>query len=320
MPPGSWQGQIEGRDSYPLVTHGVPGSSVSYEVQGHPFFRSTLTVPGDTLSAQIIVPIDAAQSLTPGRGAGEARIYASGSTWDGVGRSPLFLDVEGGEPIEPDSDGGPEIVAEFDAPAASAVPPNAQLTIRLEDKSGINVVGNTPSSSAYMRIDEALTVELNERFTYEPGSATAGTIEVALPELAAGPHSLAIVASDNYLNRTEVEVPFAIIQGGSMAIREAGLYPNPFDLEAGQGTVLSFTVPEPAEVEVRIFTVSGKLIREEFPEIAAPVPPGIQQVFWDGRDEEGDKVANGVYLCAISARGTVSGVQDEVILRSVVHR
>jgi hypothetical protein len=24
-PPGSWQGQIEGRDSYPLVTHGVPG-------------------------------------------------------------------------------------------------------------------------------------------------------------------------------------------------------------------------------------------------------------------------------------------------------
>ncbi len=319
-PPGSWLGQFEGRDSYPLVTHGVPQSGVTYYVPGHPFFRSTLTVTGDTLSAQIIVPIDAAQSLSPGRGAGEARIYASGNAWDGVGQSALFLDVEGGEPIEPETDGGPEVAAEFDAPSPSAVPPNALLTIRLEDKSGINVVGNTPSNSAYMRIDEALTVELNERFVYEPGSATTGTIEVALPDLAAGPHSLTIVASDNYLNRTEAEVPFAVIQGGTMAIREAGLYPNPFDLEAGQGTVLSFAVPEPAEVEVKIFTVSGKLIREYFPEIAAPVPPGIQQVFWDGRDEEGDKVANGVYLCAVSARGTVSGVRDEVVLRSVVRR
>ncbi len=319
-PSGSWTAELRARDSDVVTRHGTVNSGVSYLLPGNSLFRSTLPVSGDTLKSQLVVPIDAAQSLSPGRGAGQTRVYARGADFDAAGLNVLFLNVEDAEPTEPNSDGGPRITVSFDAPDSDAVPPNATLHIRLEDQSGINIVGNTPSNSVFMRIDERETVVMNEQFVYEPGSATAGTIDVSLPDLEGGPHVIRIYASDNYLNRSEEDVPFSILEAGETGIRNAGFYPNPFDLGAGQGTVLSFTLPEPAEVSIRIYTVSGKLVRDRFPEIDRALSPGTTQVFWDGRDQDGDLVANGVYLCAIAAHGSLSGTRDEVILRSVVRR
>jgi hypothetical protein len=311
------------RDSDALQSRLGPGGSSAtfYYLPGNPVFRSRIGVTGDTLRAPIVVPIDASQSLSLGRGAGEVRVYIDACPlgFDGLGWNPLFLDVEGAQPVEPDSDGGPEIAVDFN-PSAEAVPPNSQLTIRIEDKSGINIVGNTPSNTVFMRLDEVTTVNLNDRFGYEPGSATAGRVDYPIAGLSEGPHVLRVVASDNYLNRTEVEVPFTVVVPGQMAIRQPGLYPNPFAPAAGQGTVIAFDLPEPSEVDLRVFAVSGRLIREDFPELDSPVGAGPRQIYWDGRDEEGDLVANGVYLCSISARGLSSGERAEVILRSVVHR
>jgi hypothetical protein len=299
--------------------HGA--SATFYFLPGNPVFRSRIGVTGDTLRAPIVVPIDASQSLSLGRGAGQVRVYVDACPLeiDGLGWAPLFLDVEGAQPVEPDSDGGPDIAVDFD-PSAGAVPPNSQLTIRIEDKSGINIVGNTPSNTVFMRLDEVTTVNLNDRFAYESGSATAGRVDYPFAGLTEGHHVLRVVASDNYLNRTEVEVPFTVVVPGQMAIRKPGLYPNPFAPAAGQGTVIAFDLPEPSEVGLRVFAVSGRLIREDFPELDSPVGAGPRQIYWDGRDEEGDLVANGVYLCSISARSLQSGERAEVILRSVVQR
>jgi hypothetical protein len=129
-----------------------------------------------------------------------------------------------------------------------------------------------------------------------------------------------VVASDNYLNRSEVEVPFTVVVPGGMAIRSPGLYPNPFAPAEGQATVIAFDLPEPSDVQIRLYTVNGRLIREEFTGLSSPVGAGPSQIYWDGRDAEGDLVANGVYLCSISARGLASGERAEVVLRSVVRR
>jgi Peptidase family C25 len=312
------------RDSELIQVYRIGGDATFINHAGNPFFRSRLSVPTDTLRTPFVVPIDATQSLSVNRGAGEARVYVadcpSGNVReDGLGWQPLFLDVEGAQPTEPDSDGGPDVTVEFDG-NAGAVPPNSRLTIRMEDKSGIDIVGNTPSTAVFMRLDEVTTVVLSDRFAYDAGSATAGSIEYDLTGVSEGPHVLKVYASDNYLNRTEVEVPFAVVTGGEMAIRRPGLYPNPFEPAEGQGTVLSFELPEAAEVSFRIFSVTGRLIREEFKELSGTVGPGQRQIYWDGRDEEGDLVANGVYLCSISARGLITGGRDEIVLRSVVRR
>jgi hypothetical protein len=71
-------------------------------------------------------------------------------------------------------------------------------------------------------------------------------------------------------------------------------YPNPFSTE----TVFTFiltgrTLPE--EVSIRIFTVAGRKIRE----VTVPVGMlqiGFNRIPWDGRDADGDEIANGTYL------------------------
>jgi hypothetical protein len=319
IPPPPWSAQVTANDSE--ESRLLPGTSPPdfYSVPASAFFRSTLDVEDDTLAARLVVPIDATQSLTPGRGVGEVRIYAVGQGgWDALGWKPIFLDVFNASSSEPEPVDAPQIVASFPG-EAHTVAPGATLTIRIEDKSGINIVGNTPANSVFMRIDETRTVALNDIFAYEPGSATRGTVTYTLPGLETGPHVARIFASDNYLNRGEAELPFTVADGQAATIVRADLFPNPLRDGYG-GTVISFELSEPAEVTVRIYAVSGKLVRSDFPGLQGEVGAGIQQIHWDGRDEDGDLVGNGVYLCSISARGRVSSTQASALLRALVSR
>ena len=56
-----------------------------------------------------------------------------------------------------------------------------------------------------------------------------------------------------------------------------------------------------ALVSVRIFTIAGRLVR-----VLPPVPCGFDynQLEWDGRDKDGQPLANGVYLYKLDARVT----------------
>ncbi len=91
-------------------------------------------------------------------------------------------------------------------------------------------------------------------------------------------------------------------------------YPNPFSNE----TFFTFKLTQiPDELKIKIFTVSGRLIKELI------VPPSnlsydFNRIEWDGRDEDGDLVANGVYLYkVIMKKGTetIQATQKLAIVR-----
>jgi flagellar hook assembly protein FlgD len=66
-------------------------------------------------------------------------------------------------------------------------------------------------------------------------------------------------------------------------------YPNPLN----PMTTVEYGVPDPgARVTVRIFDVSGRLLRTL---VDARQTAGVHQVSWDGRAEDGNRVASGVY-------------------------
>jgi hypothetical protein len=68
------------------------------------------------------------------------------------------------------------------------------------------------------------------------------------------------------------------------------VYPNPFSA----ATDLFYRVTQPVqEARLEIYTLSGRLIRTI--EQQAPTVD-LNRIRWDGRDEDGDGVANGVYL------------------------
>jgi flagellar hook assembly protein FlgD len=52
-------------------------------------------------------------------------------------------------------------------------------------------------------------------------------------------------------------------------------------------------------VRMKIYTVSGRLIRTLFD--PNPHPVNYREVIWDGLDEDGNPIANGVYFCRIRA-------------------
>jgi hypothetical protein len=72
--------------------------------------------------------------------------------------------------------------------------------------------------------------------------------------------------------------------------------PNPFS----PATRIAFAVPREGRVELRIYSVEGKLVRTL---MSGECPAGSHSAGWDGRDDLGRRVTSGVYFCRLSAPG-----------------
>lgn len=87
-------------------------------------------------------------------------------------------------------------------------------------------------------------------------------------------------------------------------------YPNPFRGETQFSFVLTGALP-PDELTIRIFTVSGRKIKElSVPGSALHV--GFNKVAWDGRDSDGDEIANGYYFYQLSTKGRSGDLRSAV--------
>jgi len=121
------------------------------------------------------------------------------------------------------------------------------------------------------------------------------------PQLADGSHSLFIDAQDasgNPLSSSPFRVDFAV--RNAPTLQNVYNYPNPFSGE----TYFTFNLTGstfPDELKVRIYTVAGRLIHT----LLVPVGSlrfGFNRVYWDGRDNDGNEIANGVYFYTMVLR------------------
>jgi hypothetical protein len=75
--------------------------------------------------------------------------------------------------------------------------------------------------------------------------------------------------------------------------------PNPFS----SSTLISFSIPSPLAVDLRIFDVRGRLVRTVVGPDSGILDPGIHTYVWDGRDHRGRRVASGIYFSRLDAGG-----------------
>lgn len=110
----------------------------------------------------------------------------------------------------------------------------------------------------------------------------------------------------------EAEVDTAVVNAGSMpaftVARVYQNYPNPFN----PFTTILFDVPSRSPVSLKIFDVSGRLVRVLINGKEYGV--GRWEQKWDGTNEGGVRVQSGVYLCVYEACGRRSSTKL-VILR-----
>ena len=115
----------------------------------------------------------------------------------------------------------------------------------------------------------------------------------------------------------EVERVYGVVElriGDVMPSRTCLLpnYPNPFNPE----TWIPFRLAEDSEVVIRIYDIRGRLVRElNFGRLKAGVYESKgEAAYWDGRSDQGEQVASGVYVCQMVA-GEKTFVRKMVILR-----
>jgi hypothetical protein len=113
-----------------------------------------------------------------------------------------------------------------------------------------------------------------------------------------GVYTLGVQATDESGNQSgmnDYKIQFEVVNKST--ITEVINYPNPFSTSTR--FVFTLTGSEvPDDFRIRIMTVSGKIIREISRAEIGDIHIGrnITDFAWDGKDQFGDQLANGVYL------------------------
>jgi flagellar hook assembly protein FlgD len=119
-----------------------------------------------------------------------------------------------------------------------------------------------------------------------------------------GVYSLQVEATDASGNQSGIgpyTITFEVINEST--VTNFYPYPNPFS--SSTRFVFTLTGSEvPDQVTIQIFTVSGKVVREITQDELGPIRIGnnITDYAWDGKDEFGDQLANGVYLYRVKLK------------------
>jgi parallel beta-helix repeat protein len=88
-----------------------------------------------------------------------------------------------------------------------------------------------------------------------------------------------------------------------------GVYPNPFPGSAG----VRFGLPDGTHrVQLRVYDLSGRKIRD-FGD--AFLPSGQQEITWDGNDDQGSPVVNGIYFVRLVVNGKPAGAVKALVTR-----
>ena len=117
-------------------------------------------------------------------------------------------------------------------------------------------------------------------------------------DLPDGQYSLRIQATDASGNASGTEpyqVSFSVVNAAT--VTRFYPYPNPFSTSCRfVFTLTGSTIPD--DIRIQILTISGKVVRTITREELGPLHIGnnLTQFAWDGTDQYGQRLANGVYL------------------------
>jgi len=181
----------------------------------------------------------------------------------------------------------------------STIPNNAEITGVLEDGSGIDMTGRDSTKSIYLAINEDYAHKkiLDDYFFYDINSSTKGSFSHSLAlDTTASTVELRFSCYDNCKNHATKILNLNVISGEKFTLTNVYNFPNPFKKK----TYFTFNLSHRSSVALSVYTVSGKMVYKR----AVTCESGFNKLLWDGRDLDGDKIANGIYFFKISAKPT----------------
>lgn len=175
------------------------------------------------------------------------------------------------------------------------VNPNSTLIVDLNDETGLNTtgVGVGHKLEGIMNDDEAFPIDFSNFFTGDLDSGgKSGKVKYKFSNLEQGEHKITVKAWDVFNNLAEQSAYFKVVDENKLVIDNVMNFPNPFS----SNTVFTFqhNINKPINVRIRIFTIAGRLI-QEIENLGVSFDRFVK-IDWDGRDRDGNHLANGTYL------------------------
>jgi hypothetical protein len=292
------------------------GIIMTFDSQDSKLFRGKSTVENGVFNFEFIVPKDIKIAF----GKGKMSFYAENGETD---KSGFNFDVVIGGINEdaPEDTLGPEIKlflndeSFIDGGNTNASP---NLIAVLSDSSGINtsITAVDHDIVAVLDGDTSNSIVLNDFYQTELDDFTNGKVNYKLRDLAVGPHTLKLKAWDTYNNSSEATLNFVVVSNAILNLENVLNYPNPF-VNYTEFWFNHNKPNEPLEVQVQIFTVSGKLVKT-INQIVQTTGTLSRTISWNGLDDFGNKIGKGVYVYKLKVRSTTSSLVSEKYEKLVI--
>ncbi len=221
------------------------------------------------------------------------------ATVDASGIFAPFYTTDDNEPLLEISVNGRPLISNM------LVPHKPTVGILLQDVNGVDF-----NRSLDLKIDEQFIVKngqlLDKGVTLPDSSSNVKNIQIVFtPELSPGKHNLFLKVSDVNGNVAQKNITFTVADGFDLIVY--GNYPNPFK----ERTIISYYIESNEQIDelsIKIYTTSGRLIRSKMLDLDPTIlddnlkEPNYHELIWDGTDDDGNQVANGVYFAIIRAK------------------
>lgn len=270
---------------------------ISYTLPGGTLFRGLFNFEGGRFQGRFIVPKDIDYATPNGRL--NVYLYSTeeGDLWEALGVKKNLVFAPGvTNPLDTE---GPLISFRLKDRLlgwGDQVPEDEDIVVGLSDPLGINLTGEVGHAILlWLGEDETDAVDLTDQFVYDAGDVTSGSLTFPSARLPLEETVITVQAWDNANNVSQKSIALSLSSAEGLTLTRVFNYPNPF---AGR-TQFAFEVNREAEITIRIFTLSGQIIKEIRPNETFL---GYSHVDWDGMDDYDQEIANGAYLYELTAK------------------
>ena len=168
---------------------------------------------------------------------------------------------------------------------------NPNIKFELSDESLVPI--SDTSSITFFLNEEQIYFSNNDKLEHNFSNTNPKMIVNYNPKLEDGEYRLTVFAMDasgNKLNEQGITKSFIV--SNETKLLNLYNYPNPLSSD----TYFTFKLTQiPEDISIRVYTIAGRLVKE----IDVPLDKlkyDFNKIYWDGRDEDGDLLGNGVYI------------------------
>lgn len=289
---------------------GSPESPVfSFSTQKNRLFNGKATVTNGKFSFSFVVPKDIEYTY----GNGKISYYATDNKSDANGSYNEFI-VGGYDKKGVTDNQGPTIelfLNDDNFVFGGLTNEQPLLYSEINDESGINITGNSfgHDAKAVLDANSANPIILNEYYEANKDSYQSGTIKYPFRKLREGKHTLNLEVWDVNNNRAESYTEFVVASSAKAALSHVLNYPNPFTTKT-QFFFEHNQANSTFEVQLQIFTVSGKLVKS-ISKFVTMSGNRSEPIDWNGRDDYGNKIGRGVYIYRIKIISDTAGSAEK---------